>query len=43
MTSLGGVQACGEADLTVDLLYMDDESVGTSQTEKIVSELKKEG
>ena len=36
-------QACGEEGLTVDLLYMDDESVGTQQTEKIVAELQKEG
>jgi hypothetical protein len=36
-------QACDEEGLTVDLLYMDDESVGTSKTEKIVAELQKEG
>ena len=32
-----------QAELTADLLIMDDESKGTPQTEKIVAELQNEG
>merc|ERR1711907_914615 len=36
-------KACRAANITVDLWYMDDESSGTPETEKIVEELRKEG
>jgi len=36
-------KACKEAGLVVDLLFMDDESVGTPKTEEHVASLQKEG